>query len=148
MRGHRGSVVHYFTAVRITSILAFAVLAAAGCASPVQPQVTLGQPFDLKAGQSASLDNGLTLTFDRVTSDSRCPINALCIVAGEAVVVLTVSQRSGTPVEREVRTGLPPKSEAEFLSYTISLIGLAPLPLAGQIIRPEDYVATLQVVQQ
>ena len=134
--------------MKITQVLACAALLAASCAGPVQPQVTLGQPFDLKAGQSASLDNGLTLTFDRVSSDSRCPINALCIVAGEAVVVLKISQRSGTPVELEVRTGQPPKSDAEFLSYTVSLIGLTPLPLAGQSIRPEDYVATLRIVQQ
>jgi hypothetical protein len=121
----------------------------AGCAAnPAQPQVPLGQAFELKAGASASLPNGLMLTFDRVTSDSRCPINAVCIVAGEAVIVLKISQRSGDAVERELRTGQPPVSETSFLKYSIELVGLAPLPFAGHVTKPEDYVATLKVVQQ
>lgn len=135
--------------MRSPSILLVCAAIVGGCArNPVQPQVTFGQPFDLKAGHSASLDKSVTLTFDRVTSDSRCPINAVCLVAGEAVVVLKLSQRAGTPVDRELRTGDPPKSETSYLSYSISLAGLTPFPFAGQTIRPEDYVATLKVVQQ
>jgi len=93
---------------------------------------------------SAVLADDLRLTFDRVRSDSRCPLDALCIQAGEAIVVLTLSQSAAAPVEQELRT-TPALSEATYLSYVIKLVALAPYPRSTQQIRPEDYVATLTV---
>ena len=95
---------------------------APGCAAhPSQPSRPFGQPYDLKAGTSAVVADGLTLTFDRVRADSRCPLDALCIQAGEAIVVLTVSQSAAAQAEREVRT-TPALSEASYLSYVIKLV--------------------------
>ncbi len=130
-------------------IAAVAVLScsglASGCAAhPSQPSRPLGQPFDLKAGTSAVLVDGLKLTFDRVRADSRCPLDAICIQAGEAIVVVTLSQSAATQAERELRT-TPALSEASYLSYVIKLVALAPYPRSTQQIRPEDYVATLTV---
>jgi hypothetical protein len=116
-----------------------------GCAAhPSQPSRPLGQPFDLKAGTSAVLADGLKLMFDRVTADSRCPLDAICIQAGEAVVVLTLSQSNAAQAERELRT-TPALSEASYLSYVIRLVALAPYPRSTQQIRPEEYVATFAV---
>ena len=115
-----------------------------GCAAhPSQPSRPLGQPFDLKAGTSA-LTDGLKLTFERVRTDSRCPLDAICIQAGEAIVVLTLSQSDAAQAEREVRT-TPALSEASYLSYVIKLVALMPYPRSTQQIRPEEYVATLTV---
>src|SRR5262245_32733115 len=134
---------------RVTFIAAAALVScssvAVGCAAhPSQPSRPLGQPFDLKAGTSAALADGLTLTFDRVRADSRCPLDAICIQAGEAIVVLTLSQSAATQAEREVRT-TPALSEVSYLSYVIKLVALAPYPRSTQQIRPEEYVATLTV---
>jgi phage shock protein E len=119
--------------------------AAPGCAAhPSQPSRPLGQPFDLKAGTSAVLTDGLRLTFERVRTDSRCPLDALCIQAGEAIVVLTLAQSAAAPVEQELRT-TPAFSEASYLSYVVKLVALAPYPRSTQPIRPEEYVATLTV---
>ena len=116
-----------------------------GCAAhPSQPSRPLGQPFDLKAGASAVLVDGLKLTFERVRADSRCPLDALCIQAGEAIVVLTLSQSASAQDEREVST-TPARSEAAYLSYLIKLVALAPYPRSAQQIRPEEYVATFTV---
>jgi hypothetical protein len=118
---------------------------ASGCAAhPSQPSRPLGQPFDLKAGTSAVLVDGLKLTFDRVRADSRCPLDAICIQAGEAIVVVTLSQSAAAQAERELRT-TPALSEASYLAYVIKLVALAPYPRSTQQIRPEDYVATLTV---
>jgi hypothetical protein len=118
---------------------------AVGCAAhPSQPSRPLGQPFDVKTGTSVALTDGLKLTFDRVRTDSRCPLDAICIQAGEAIVVLTLSQSSAASFERELRTTLA-FSEASYLSYVIKLVALAPYPRSTQQIRPEDYVATLTV---
>ena len=116
-----------------------------GCAAhPAQPSRPLGQPFELKVGTSAVLADGLRLTFERVRADSRCPLDALCIQAGEAIVVLTLAQSAAAQVEQELRT-TPALSEASYLSYLIKLVALAPYPRSTQPIRPEDYVATLTV---
>jgi hypothetical protein len=134
---------------RVKRFVAAVVIACAsgafGCAAhPSQPSRPLGQPFDLKAGTSAVLADDLKLTFDRVRADSRCPLDAICIQAGEAIVVLTLSQSAGAQAERELRT-TPALSEASYLSYVIKLVALAPYPRSTQQIRPEDYVATLTV---
>jgi len=138
------------TTLRVKRCLAALVLVscsslAVGCAAhPAQPSRPLGQPFDVKAGMSVVLTDGLKLTFDRVRADSRCPLDAICIQAGEAIVVLTLSQSAATPAERELRT-TPALSEASYLSYAIKLVALVPYPRSTQQIRPEDYVATLTV---
>jgi hypothetical protein len=128
----------------IVGAVAFAILISGCAAHPAQPSRPLGQPFDVKAGTSAVLADGLRLTFDRVRADSRCPLDALCIQAGEAIVVLTLSQSAAAQVEQELRT-TPAFSEATYLAYVIRLVALAPYPRSTQQIRPEEYVATLTV---
>ena len=116
-----------------------------GCAAqPSQPSRPVGQPFDLRASMSAMLADGLKLTFDRVRADSRCPLDVVCIQAGEAIVVLMLSQSGSAQTERELST-TPALSEASYLSYVIKLVALTPYPRSTQQIRPEDYVATLTV---
>ena len=116
-----------------------------GCAThPSQPSHPLGEPFELRSGTSATLPDAVKVTFDGVKSDSRCPLDALCIQAGEAVVALTLSQSAGSLVVRELRT-TPAASETPYLAYVVKLVSLAPYPRSVQQIRPEDYVVTLTV---
>ena len=116
-----------------------------GCAAhPSQPSFPLRQPFDLRAGASAALSDGLKVTFDRVKSDSRCPLDVLCVRAGEAVIAVSLSRSASTQVARELSTAAG-ASEAGYLGYVIKLVALAPYPRSAQPIRPEDYVATLSV---
>jgi hypothetical protein len=85
-------------------------LLCAGCAgNPTQPgHVRLGEPFELRAGRSATLDEGLAIVFDRVASDSRCPLDALCVSAGDAVVAVTISQ---APPGRAVASSTPTRED-------------------------------------
>ena len=118
-----------------------------GCAgqAPTPSPVPIGQSFQLPAGSSARLSDGLNVTFDRVVSDSRCPIDALCVRAGEAIIVVQVSQTSGVRVERELRTDPAAAAEASVPPHTITLVALAPYPRSGRQTRPEEYLATLMV---
>ena len=128
----------------LASIL-WAALSVDCARNPVQPgQIPLGQSFELQAGASAILDGGLTIAFDRVTSDSRCPMNALCVWAGDAIVTVSLSQGSGVRVARELHTDAR-GSEASYLAYSIKLLALAPYPRTDREIRPGDYLATIQV---
>lgn len=131
-------------------LVAIAALVAAslsvGCGdSPTAPnQVSPGQAFDLRVGTSATLQDGLKVTFDGVRSDSRCPMDVLCVWAGDAVVAVRLSSAAGSPAERELHTEHG-GSEASYLAYVIKLVTLAPYPRSDRPIRPEEYVATLTV---
>jgi hypothetical protein len=121
----------------------FSIACAGHSASP--GRTPLGQSFELRAGSSAAVEGGLQIVFERVPSDSRCPMDALCIRAGEARVALTVSQDGRNADRRELRTD-GAASETTYLGYSIKLIALAPYPRSDRQILPEDYVATLAVV--
>ena len=129
---------------RLFPIIFSMTLAAIAACGPTGPSsLPLGRSFELRAGSSVSLDGGLTMSFDRVASDSRCPMDAFCVWAGDAIVSVTVS-RDGQKVNRDLHTQAN-GSEATYSGYTIKLISLAPYPRAGRQIQPGDYVATLSV---
>ena len=114
-----------------------------GCRNPTQPPTPLGVSFDLSPGSSTKMSNGLTLTFNAVTEDSRCPIGVFCIVAGDATVMVTLSQH-GADSLRELHTNRDP-SEVGFSSSVVKLLSLAPLPTADHPVAAKDYVATFRV---
>lgn len=121
------------------------ILLVAGCTSPTQPdRVPKDQPFDLRIGESALTTDDVRIRFDAVRSDSRCPMDALCVRAGEAVIALTVSRDGEIPVGRELDT-TPARSSTTFANFTITLSSLQPYPRSDRQIRPEDYVATFVV---
>jgi hypothetical protein len=134
------------TRLSFVAAIALVLVLLSACAGPsTSPDDTpLGQPFELRAGTSAVLDGGLKVTFERVPSDSRCPMDALCIRAGEALVALTISQDGRNAVARELRTDAT-ASETSYAGYSIKLIALAPYPRSDRQILPGDYIATLAV---
>ena len=117
-----------------------------GCVDhPTRPsEVALGQPLELHPGTSEIVSDGLKVTFDGVRADSRCPMDALCVWAGDAIVAVSVSQPGAMTAERALHTD-PTGAEAQYLSYVIKLVALAPYPRSDRQIRPADYVATLTV---
>ena len=93
---------------RFPAILAVVLIAAclgATCGgNPTEPTaVALDQPFDLRVGAVGGRPGGPKITFDRVVSDLRRPIDAICVWGGEAVIALKLSRGFAAPVEREVR---------------------------------------------
>ena len=55
-------------------LVALALLPGLAACAPARVQASLGQEFTLKLGQSARIQSeGLTLTFNDVSEDSRCP---------------------------------------------------------------------------
>jgi hypothetical protein len=131
--------------VRTILAVAIASLSLACRGNPTQPtDVPLGQSFDLRTGTSATLSDGLKVTFNSVPNDSRCPMDAICIWAGDAIVKVALSQSDGNMAERDVHTDTN-GAQAAYLSYSIKLVTLAPYPRSDRPIRPEDYLATLVV---
>ena len=112
---------------------------------PTQPdRVPKGAPFNLRIGESALTTDDLRIRFDTVRSDSRCPMDALCVRAGEAVIAITLSLPGEAAVGRELET-VPAKAQTTFSRFTITLSSLAPYPRSDRLIQPNDYIATFIV---
>ena len=90
------------------------------------------------------MTDGLRIRFDTVRSDSRCPMDALCVRAGEAVIAITLSLPGEIAIGRELET-VPAKSHTSYSRFTITLSSLAPYPRSDRQIRPTDYIATFVV---
>ena len=129
--------------IRIAVLVA--AITVAGCFnSPTGPDAVVGTPFDLKAGAVSALPDGSRLRFDRVVADSRCPMDALCVWAGDATLSVTLSASKGGAESREIHTQ-PTGSQLSYANYTISLTALAPYPRSTQKISAGDYIATFVV---
>jgi hypothetical protein len=128
-------------------LLLMAAVSLAGCFNNTTgPDAAVNQPFQLKIGEIAALPDGARLRFDNVRSDSRCPIDAICITAGNAVIAVTLMRGSGNDAH-DVHTTAP-QSQFSYAHYVIKLTELQPYPRSNQQTKPEDYVATFVVQTQ
>lgn len=109
--------------------------------------VSLDQPFELRVGRSATVaGEGLTVSFQAVPSDSRCPTGVQCVWAGNAVVQVVLS-KDGKAFGAELNTNLEPTS-VDYLNYNVALVSLAPYPTAnGGAISQSQYRATFIVTK-
>ena len=124
-------------------VLAVSIVACSG--SPTQPDhVQSNQPFELAVGDTAVVNGGLRIRFDAVRSDSRCPMDALCVRAGEAVVGVMLSMPGQAPEGRDLET-VPARSQTTYSRFAIALSQLQPYPRSDREIHPRDYVATFIV---
>ncbi len=106
----------------------------------------LGADFTLAPGEMATIGaTGLVVTFVRVVSESRCPVNPQiqCIWEGTAQLQLRVSGLGATrdmPIET-----LSTANTATVDGYVIRLRDLTPGPRVEAPTPPERYRATLRV---
>ena len=108
--------------------------------------VSLDQPFTLRVGRSATVaGEGLTVSFEGVPSDSRCPTGVQCVWAGNAVVQVVLS-KDGKAFGAELHTNLDPKS-VDYLNYNVALVSLAPYPTSTNPIAQSQYRATFVVTK-
>lgn len=135
----------------LVSILALSALAACSHgASPSGPRdtlvtATIGQEFDLAVGSTAEVgDGGLTIVFTAVRDDSRCPLDVVCVWAGNAEVLLAVSVGRAAAETLTLHTNLEPHAGLHG-GYTVRLIALSPYPDSRRTIDADEYVARLRV---
>jgi len=127
-------------------LIAAAVAALAACnGGQAAPTVPLNQQFVLAPGDAAVVrDASLVVAFLRVSGDSRCPGDAICVQGGDAVVHLRAI--SGTSSNYELHTGDSARSSVVHAGYRITLAGLQPYPFSSlPPIQPGDYRASLVV---
>jgi hypothetical protein len=108
-------------------------------------EIELDKEFEIKVGDSAVLANqGLIIKFKAVTEDSRCPMDAICVWAGNAAVNFDLKNSTGDQLSTRLNTFLDPKS-IDFSDVVITLTELNPYPKSTEQINPDDYIAKLIV---
>ena len=101
--------------------------------------------LDLRVGQSVRLPRGgFSVTFEKVTQDSRCPTGAMCVWAGDAGVELIFRRSSSVARDCTLHTTLDPKS-IEIGQLSVRLKAVSPYPELHVRIDPSSYIITLEI---
>ncbi|CAN5425078.1 hypothetical protein BH10CHL1_BH10CHL1_41730 [soil metagenome] len=119
----------------------------------VSPPVRqLGHPFTIRSGERLLLEEeGLTVEFTQVVSDSRCPANVDCAVRGNAKINILLRHGDGTSQHIELDTD--PALErthatTEDGEYQVELVALDRVPdPSDKPTLEQRYIATLIVTR-
>lgn len=122
--------------------LAFPLACSDGPTEPSDP--SLGQSFRLSAGEFLTLrGEPVRIGFEAILSDSRCPIDAICIQAGEAKGRFWLEVTAEPATSFELGT-LDPRT-ITVSGYRVTLNAVSPAPRSNARIDPRDYRAELIV---
>src|SRR5688572_10564900 len=103
---------------------ATAAIAAALASGPIE--------VTLKAGEyKRVVGEQLGVGFTRLVSDSRCPIDALCVWMGDGVAEIELVAGGGRTGKIELHTSLDPKSQV-WNGVKITLLELQPAPRSAE----------------
>jgi len=90
----------------------------------------------------------LTVTFEAVVADSRCPTGVQCIWAGDAAVRLRLVMPNLPHAIVTLHTNLDTAKDTTYAGWTVSLQAVTPAPSADAAVRAEDYRATLLITRK
>jgi hypothetical protein len=127
--------------MRLLAILALMAVPNFVCAISTSP--TAQANIVVIVGQTTRV-GGTVVTFNRVVSDSRCPLNAMCVTAGDAVAAFTVVSR-GVEGRYELQLNDAAKRSVTHQGAVIEFQSLDPLPISGQPTNPASYRAKIDV---
>lgn len=105
----------------------------------------VGEPFTVREKQSVVVGSEkVRVTFERVVSDSRCPVDVQCIQAGEATIALAVQPPGGARTTLTLSTR-GDQSTGTVGAWHVALTALVPVPRVKAPSTREPYTATLVV---
>lgn len=93
--------------------------------------------------QSIIINNETLITFEKVPADSRCPMDVICVWAGDGEVILKI-QKDGIEKLHSLHTYLTPRA-IQVDRYYIELKSLQPYPKSNEQIRKENYQIELVI---
>lgn len=130
---------------KLRSVIPFVFLILAA-ALPSHSQISPGKTFDLHVGESVIIGGYLHVGFDGVPTDNRCPEGVYCLWEGDAVAKIWADHplKKRTNVDLHTYHGF--QREFDYGDYRITLTGIAPYPKIDDRPDPEEYVATLYVI--
>jgi hypothetical protein len=104
-----------------------------------QIPIFLDKEFTLMVGQTGLFQlMNLSITFNKVISDSRCPSDVICIWTGEVQieVLIKIDEQQQTVIMSDK------KNQYNFSNLELNLLKVEPYPTSRQQIKPSDYKAT------
>jgi len=109
---------------------------------PIVTEISVPLNQTVVAGQT-----GLSVQFDKVESDSRCPVNAKCLWSGVAIIKATVKNQKGESKALRLSTVNYESynNTEEVFGKDITLLELLPAPIAGKPAKPEIMPATIKL---
>ncbi len=114
---------------------------------PPEIEVQLNEVFQLALGQTARLPSeNLSIAFQAVVEDSRCPVNVQCVWAGNASVTLEVVQAGQSNKTLTLNSTIEPHA-ANYGNFRIRFEDLKPQPQADRTIQPGEYRLSLSVTR-
>ncbi len=132
--------------VAVLLVLSFGFSVLAGCAE-TSSTYDLGQAFTLKPGQSAKIESeDLTLKFEKVLNDSRCPVGVTCIWEGQIQCLLTVKTPNKTEQITLTLSGSEDDASQLYGQYRIEF-NVTPYPVANETISANDYRLELRIFE-
>ena len=111
-------------------------IAAALASGPIEVTLRAGE-YKRVTGEQ------LGVAFNRVSSDSRCPIDAVCVWQGDATAEIELTAAGGRTGKLELHTPGEPKSLV-WNGVKITLLELQPAARASEPTRPSAYSVWLQ----
>ena len=125
-------------------VLLVAMLAVA--ASVPSAQIPIGKEFDLAVGDSVAVGpERLTVGFEKIASDSRCPIGVLCIWEGDAAAEMWADLPDLGREDFVVHSNHGFDYAIRYGGYVIELKRVSPYPEYGVPNDPKAYVITVAV---
>jgi hypothetical protein len=96
-------------------------------------------------------DDKLSLCFDSLISDSRCPANAMCIWQGTAVAKFSLRKNNETNTFVLATINMSPnyRKDTTMMGYKIEFVNLSPYPGTVQTPVPSDQIkAELKITKE
>lgn len=133
-------------------ILGALLIALAGCDEATAPEaarqdavLTSTQEMTLRYGEEKAVGQSVVkLSFGRVIEDSRCPIEAMCVWAGNVQVELGIHAGMGPTFPLRLNTTLEPRSTV-WGGIRITLLEVQPAKSATKPAKIEDYAVTVRL---
>lgn len=127
-------------------IVPLTILASCNDNSP-KNSLVLNDTVSINMGEKLESDiGGLSITFDSVPDDGRCPLNALCIWEGNAIVKFNIT--NGADVHKiYLNTANCFNNDTVLGGVAIELIDLMPIRQDFSTIEQQLYIAQIKVSQ-
>lgn len=128
------------------------MVALTACAEATEPEVSAdvavvpaAAEMTLRMGQEAAVPgSAVKVRLLRVPEDSRCPIDAVCVWQGNAVVEVGIRAGMGPTVPLQINTDLEPH-HADWHGVRLTVLELQPAPRAAEPTRQEDYTVRIRI---
>ncbi|MDZ7723827.1 MAG: hypothetical protein U5R06_13725 [candidate division KSB1 bacterium] len=126
------------------------ILFLSSCRIPDQPENTLHLNEDLSLDFNEKLEHhqlSISISFDSLLSDSRCPIGAMCVWAGNAELLFTLRENNCTH-KLNLNTNPHSQQDTTTNAYRVKLIDVQPYPHVDSTFSENDYTALIRINRQ